>query len=69
MITGTLTAVNGRRLTVGGAVYELPQDGKVLKGIWPKFTTLALSDLKTGQHVALHGPPKGSLHSVRILSS
>jgi len=67
MIVGTLTVLTGRELVVSGQKYTLPIDGKVIKGTWPNYRTIGLDDLKVGARVALHGPPRGDLHSVRLL--
>lgn len=67
MIHGTIQVINGREVTVDDAVYILPRNnGVILKREGDSDVKLMMSELKVGMTVALHGPPKAALHTIRV---
>lgn len=72
MIEGTLEAIEGRVLTVDGIKYRLRNEAQFATGTFPNVKTKLLSkrgDIKIGNVIALHGPPKDEeVHTVHLVA-
>lgn len=69
MVTGKITGLEiPGSIFVDGKQWPLKAGAKGLKGSRPGFVKFKLNDLKNGDHVALHGPPKeAEVSAVRLL--
>lgn len=71
MLHGTLVSVSGNFITVNingdEQTFILSSDTRFLKGSrFGEQKEIALSQIKIGDTIALHGPPISPIHAVRV---